>query len=317
MTGGNGLKNLGNHIGLSSSSPKHTSEKSLSHNRLHQKSDNSSRDLASIIGIEPLAENGQGDDEHFRNDYDKTEPENILKGVKRAKTRFSKHHHQKGEPLLWLLYPERYPQVAESFRSLMNKVIALKENEKLKIFLMTGPHENAGVSTITFNLALALAFDLIDKQVLIVDTNISKPSLHTAFGYSVNPGLIDYLFGIRQLNEIIRVCDYPNLNLLPSGTIDHLTVIPFDLAKFSFFLEAVREQYDFILLDAAPLLTSPQTRAISSKADGVIIIIEANRTRWEVMRDLKQRLENDGANLVGSFINKRSFVIPKWLYHWI
>jgi Mrp family chromosome partitioning ATPase len=119
------------------------------------------------------------------------------------------------------------------------------------------------------------------------------------------------------LEEIILSSDYPNLHLIHSGSIDFLTVVPFDLAEFSHFLNDVREQYDFILLDSAPLLKSSQTQSLSSKVDGVIIVAEANRTRWQVMADLKNQLESNGANLIGSFLNKRRFPIPKWLYRWI
>jgi len=302
---------LGDLVGLEPSTPKRLQQSESTPEKLSNQTPEKPEDLGNLVGVEPAAKY-----DNTKNLQENARPsENTSSNIKLHIThRKSQRKPKKGEPALWLLDPVKYPHVIETFRSIMNKIIALKEAKKYTVFQITSPHEGAGVSTITFNLALALAFDLTDKRILLVDTNIFKPSLHTAFGYSINPGLMDYIFGIRQLSEIYRVSDYPNLMLIPSGTIDHLTVTPFDLDEFSFFLEDARKQYDFVLLDAAPVLKSNQMRAISSKTDGVIIVAEANRTRREVVVELKQRLKNDGVTIIGSFLNKRRFFIPKWFY---
>jgi capsular exopolysaccharide synthesis family protein len=311
-------KDLGDIIGVGPSSQNYLNEVNSFSPKKNLASSNDSRDLASIVGLKPSADFDNGDNRYRLNDQKKSENKISDKNTSKITIQSAKpHHHKKGEPFLWLLYPELYPHVVEVFRYLKTKISASEGDKKLKTFLITGPHENCGVSTVAFNLALTLSFDMIDKQILLVDTNTSTPSLHSAFGYPVNPGLMDYLFGIRPLEEIILSSDYPNLHLIPSGSIDFLTVVPFDLAEFSHFLNDVREQYDFILLDSAPLLKSSQTQSLSSKVDGVIIVAEANRTRWQVMADLKNQLESNGANLIGSFLNKRRFPIPKWLYRWI
>ncbi len=274
-----------------------------------------SSDLASAVGL-GLSDASVQDK---RDNYKKNSPKASVSSpkkrpkqiVKKSKKRLSQ---SKNAPMLWLLFPELYPSVTESFRYLKSKTFVLERRKSLKTLMVTGPQQKVGVSTIAFNLALILAFDMIDRRILLVDTNLSNPSLHASFDQSINPGLMDYLFGIRPLSEIIRASDYPNLHLIPSGTIETLQVIPFDLKEFDYFLTEVCEQYDYIILDSAPALKSSQTQSLSSKTDGVIVVAEANKTRWQVMADLKQQLENDGANIIGSFLNKRRFPIPKWLY---
>ncbi|MDM8554715.1 CpsD/CapB family tyrosine-protein kinase [Desulfococcaceae bacterium HSG7] len=311
---------LGDIIGLKPLSKKHSNEKNSFGPKQNPESNNKSMDLASIVGLKPPANFDNGDNKYRLNEQKKSENKISDKNTSKITIQSAKpRHHKKGEPILWLLYPELYPHVVEVFRHLKTKIAALesKRNKQLKTLLITGPHEKCGVSTVAFNLALTLSFDMIDKQILLVDINISAPSLHSTFGYPINPGLMDYLFGIRPLDDIILPSDYPNLHLIPSGSIDFLTVVPFDLAEFSHFLDDVKEQYDFILLDSAPLLKSSQTLSLSSKTDGVIIVAEANKTRWQVIADLKNQLDNNGANLIGGFLNKRRFPIPKWLYRWI
>jgi len=308
-------KNLGDILGLVSPAQKQSNATESLPQKEKFAMNSGSGDLAGAIGLSPSIKLDDQDSGYHTGNQKVTEVNTYREYIQKIKKKSTKRHHKKkGEPILWLLFPELYPHVVETFRYLKTKVSILEENNKLKSLLVTGPDENVGVSTIAFNLALILAFDMIDKRILLVDTNLPNPSLHNSFNFSVNPGLMDYLFGIRPLNEIIRTSDFPNLHLIPSGTIENLQVIPFDLKEFAYFLIEVRQQYDFIILDSAPALKSSQTQSLSSKTDGVIVVAEANKTRWQVMADLKQQLENDGANIVGSFLNKRRFPIPKWLY---
>jgi Mrp family chromosome partitioning ATPase len=125
---------------------------------------------------------------------------------------------------------------------------------------------------------------------------------------------MEYLFEGLSLPEVIQPSPLPNLDLICIGQYDRQIISPFDSLEFSNFLEETRKHYHFVLLDSAPALRSGQTRNISSKVDGVIVVAEANKTRWQVVAELKRQLESDEARLVGSFLNKRRFVIPKWVY---
>lgn len=219
-------------------------------------------------------------------------------------------------PVLWMLTPNKFPFALESFRALKNKVTALKENENLSIFLITGASRKVGGSTVTFNLAITLGMDLSEKRLLLVDANLEHPSLDKAFNISPSPGLKDHIFEGRSLQTVLQEGPLPNLDLLSVGKSSQL-ISPFDTEEFSEFIEDVKTIYDVVLFDSAPALHSSQTRLISAKADGVIIVVEANSTRWEVVSELKRQLEIESARIVGSFLNKRIFVIPKWVYRFI
>jgi Mrp family chromosome partitioning ATPase len=223
-------------------------------------------------------------------------------------------HRSKEAPVLWMLEPQKYPRVLESFRLLENKAITFKEKGNLKTFLLTGSEEKVGVSTVTFNLGLVMSLSLADQRILLIDANLSNPSLHLAFGRALKPGLMEYLFEGLSLTEIIQPSPLPNLDLICIGQFDNQVISPFDSLEFSNFLKEAKRHYSFILLDSAPALRSGQTRNISSKVDGVIVVAEANRTRWQVVSELKRQLESDEARLIGTFLNKRRFVIPKWVY---
>jgi len=71
---------------------------------------------------------------------------------------------------------------------------------------------------------------------------------------------------------------------------------------------------DWILIDTPPISISSDAIAIAAKADGVIMVIKAEKTRWEVAQNTKQRIEGGNGNIIGVVLNGRRFYIPKWLY---
>ena len=227
-----------------------------------------------------------------------------------------RNHHGK-DPKMWLLEPAKYPQVLEIFRVVKNSLVRLKKTDNLKVFLITGAEKKVGISTVTYNLGLVLAGDLSDHRVLLVDTNLANPSLHTAFERPLRPGLMDCLDQRLPWQKVVKRSHLPNLDLISIGQFNGRISSPFDLMEFSMFLEEVRRHYHYILLDSEAPFRSSETRIVSLKVDGVLIVVEANKTRWEVVNELKRQLENDGANLVGSFLNKRRFFIPNWVYRFI
>lgn len=218
----------------------------------------------------------------------------------------------------WLHTPlQQDQQVLEAFRNLKNKLVSFRSREQFRTFLLTGTESGVGVSTVVGNLALVLGMDLSDQRILLVDANLSVPSLHRHFGLAGGPGLMDHLFGGVPEEEIICDTTLPNLKIIAAGETGQGIYSPFELSKFSAFLTQQKRHFDFILFDSAPALRSSHTRNLSLHVDGVVVVAEANRTHWEVLTELQRQLADDGGRLLGGFLNKRRFVIPRWLYRFI
>lgn len=179
---------------------------------------------------------------------------------------------------------------------------------------ITGANRHAGSSTTASNLALVLAWDLVDHRILLVDGNLADPSAHQTFGLLREPGLLNYLTGEMDLQQVVQPTMRPNLEVITIGKPATQVLSPFDLLKFATFLEEMRTRYDFVLFDSAPILGSSDSFTISTKVDGVIIVAEANHTRYESIISIENYLQ-DSANFMGIVLNKRRFVIPKVLYN--
>ncbi len=228
---------------------------------------------------------------------------------KNIKRRFLRH-----KPALWMVAPERYSSIVEGFRRLANKIAFISDTKKMKVFLMTGSDSQVGTSTILFNTALMMGRSMLDRKILLVDSNIDRPSLHVAFEHSPDACLMDYMFAGASLADIIQPTFLPNLDIITCNRIDDPLLSPFTRPTFSRFFQEIREHYELILLDSAPALRSSHTRMLLPQSDGAIIVAEADKTQTRILEELVRLLNMEGATLLGSFLNKRRYVIPKWIY---
>jgi|UniRef100_A0A7V6DPU3 succinoglycan biosynthesis transport protein ExoP len=221
-----------------------------------------------------------------------------------------------GGPPLWMKHPQDYPSLVGSFRSLKYNLALLKKSEGRKIISITGSDPQVGVTTVAANLAAIMAWDFCDQRILLIDANLDHPQLHATFGKSPEPGLLEHLIDQLPVTTIIQPTFLPNLDLVALGQQAKRVASPFDLQRFSEFLEEVREKYDFVILDTAPILRASDSLIISGKVDGVVAVAGANQTRYEVMLEAGRQIEKIG-KLEGGVLNKRRFVIPRALYRFL
>ncbi len=246
------------------------------------------------------------------------------------------------QPSLWMRTPGAYPQLHGDYGNMKNNLLLHKQRHGSKVFLFTGPGKGVGVSTTTANLALLLAKDLLDQRILLVDCNLNDPVVHAAFQQSMSPGLLDYICQpnpdtaliskasqalagqtalpvgnvLPTIQPVVQPSWLQNLDLVTLGTQDPQIVSPFDLRKFSEFLREAQTEYDLILLDGPPLFSSSHSLIIAGQVDGIVMVVEACRTRYEVIIEMKQLLARHGS-MCGGVLNKRQYVIPGFIYKYI
>ena len=219
-------------------------------------------------------------------------------------------------PHLWLRTLDEQPALADKFRHVKHHLNVLRNKAGLKVFAFTAPHSQAGVSTLASNVSLVMAWDFLDQRILLVDTQLRKPVLHRAFGVQPQPGLLDYLLNGQDLSRVCQPTFRPNLDLISRGETPGMAASPFDLKRFGDFLEDIRGHYDFVILDCPPVLEASDAQVICQKVDGVVIIVEANRLRYEVLTACLDELSPQ-SRLVGYIFNKRQFFIPDFLYRFV
>jgi capsular exopolysaccharide synthesis family protein len=151
----------------------------------------------------------------------------------------------------------------------------------MKTILVTGAAQGCGTSTTAVNLATALADDG-RSGVLMVDANLKTPSLHHFFKTDSFKGMSELLdvrgeksFGFKKIGD-------NELYLFPCGIKRSKSDGYFESQRFEQFLNNVRNSFDYIIFDSAPIPGFPDTQILCSKVDGVILVITYDKTRRQV-----------------------------------
>ncbi len=178
---------------------------------------------------------------------------------------------------------------------------------------ITSCHGGEGVSTVAAHLAIAAA-GVGDRRVLLVDCNPARPSVERNFGVKAAPGLIDVLTDGDRLANAVQESGVANLKVLAAGGVDGNRIAVHNSAGFGQLIDTLQRDHDLVVLDMPPAASSNGKIAPVGLLDGVLLVVEAERIRWEVAQRTKELLTQAGAQLLGVVLNKRQEHVPSWLY---
>jgi Mrp family chromosome partitioning ATPase len=199
------------------------------------------------------------------------------------------------------------------------------EYEKLKVMLaleatrsdvrsvmLVSPLGGEGVTTVTLGLAASMA-EVVRQGVLVVDLNSANPVLGQRLALDPDLGLGELLAKDANRAEAVVESPIPHLFLLGRGRREADLSQPSSLALFEELLRELRPDFDHILIDGGALATSPDSLMVASKADGVILVVQAERTGSDTVREASDQLRMAGANLLGVVLNRRREYLPGFL----
>jgi tyrosine-protein kinase Etk/Wzc len=209
-------------------------------------------------------------------------------------------------------------QAAESFRALRTNLQFLRLEARGKVFLLTSSFVQEGKTLNIVNLALSMA--QAGNKVLLVDADLRKPNVHRVFGLSREPGVTDYVLGNYHWREIIgnisdvMLGDFEIEDLLKTPGMDNLHFVtagtkppnPTEILssqRFREFLRDARQAYDFIFVDAPPILPVADATEIAPLMDGVFLVYTVGKIGRGVLKRAKSNLDNVDARVLGVILN--------------
>jgi protein-tyrosine kinase len=176
-------------------------------------------------------------------------------------------------------------------------------------FVSASPGE--GTSTLSVEFARVAARDL-DSKVLLVDADRVKPTTATGFGCPTNVGLIDTLQTGPALDlTMIRSPDNAHFQV---GALCGRQSQPLSGKKVAALYEQLRARYQLTILDCPAVFSDRYFDLSPDAADGIVLIVQAERSRPEMIRRAKSLIENIGGKLVGAILNRRQVYIPDFIY---
>jgi capsular exopolysaccharide synthesis family protein len=208
---------------------------------------------------------------------------------------------------------------AEAFRALRTNIQFLRLETKGKVFLITSAFVQEGKTVNAINLALIMA--QAGNKVLLVDADLRKPLVHKYYGLPIGPGLTDYVLGNYHWNEVtntisdIMLGEFGIDDILKTPGMDTLHIVtagtkppnPSEILnsnRFRQFLKEVSKDYNFIFVDAPPVMPVADASDIARLADGVILVYMTGKIGRGVLKRVKTNLENVDAKLTGVILNK-------------
>lgn len=211
------------------------------------------------------------------------------------------------------------PYVEEQYHRLRRHLLPNSKRGAVKVVMVAATDHGEGCTTTAAILASTLARS-INSKVLLVDANLRTPALDQVFeqanGYKL-VGLADTILAEAPLDQSIYQTDIPNLFFMPCGKAITSPSYIFDNAPISDMLSELRQRFDLVIFDGSPLRDYSESSFLAEKMDGVILVVEAERTRAEVLRKIRKDLESTGVNILGVVLNKKRNYIPEYLQRFL
>lgn len=199
----------------------------------------------------------------------------------------------------------------EQLSNLEQQTVLLMKNEGFRVFNFTSSNEGEGVSSVAGALARLMAGK--SMKILLVDANCSRPVQHTKFNVPLSPGFSDAL-AAGSVSGAVHEFHSGGLEILPSGNGAYELSSAAGHEKLSLLMSSVRAHFDCVIIDSPPLLASSDSLAMAIASDVTFLIIQANRTPWEVANRSKKLLEEKACRIGGVVLNRTVHVIPSWIY---
>ncbi|MBN1845845.1 MAG: polysaccharide biosynthesis tyrosine autokinase [Sedimentisphaerales bacterium] len=191
--------------------------------------------------------------------------------------------------------------IAESYKTIRTAVYFGVPEGQAKTILITSPAPGDGKSTLTSNLATAMA--QADQKTLIIDADFRKPMQHNIFDINQKPGISDLLAGFGRLEDIIQSTSQPNLDLMPCGSIPVNPSEILNSQAFSKLLERLCRSYDRILIDSPPVMPVADARVLGALTDVTVVVLRADKSTRKASQQARDGLLSVGARILGAVVN--------------
>ncbi len=194
----------------------------------------------------------------------------------------------------------------ESFLQLVTS-IKYASDSKLETLVITSPSQGDGKSTISVNVALAMAE--LEPRVLLVDADLRRASIHTKLRMKNERGLSDLLVGRAKLDDVVQKTKYPGLDILTSGTPTPNPIKLLESQRMDDMLREASEHYRCVIVDTAALSVNLDAAVVSRKVDGTVVVLSAGTTDLREAKNALRRLKQVGVkNILGFVLNR---VVPR------
>lgn len=186
--------------------------------------------------------------------------------------------------------------ISEAYRTLRTNLSFYSLDNPLTTLVVTSPAPSEGKSTTIANLAVTMAQS--GRKTVIVDCDLRRPSLHELFNLKAEPGFTDYILA-DEMAVPLQATGIENLQLLSSGTKPPNPADMLGAKKVDQLIARLKEEAEIILFDAPPVVAVTDAVVLGAKVDGVLLVIQAGKTKRDHAERAKETLAKANVRIVG------------------
>lgn len=192
--------------------------------------------------------------------------------------------------------------LSEAYRVIRTNVMASANSMNARVLLVTSIHPGEGKSTTALNLAAAIA--QTGATAILVDSDLRRPTVHSNLSLPRGPGMRDVLTRNGSFRDIVRQGPIPGLSALTSGAPPDNPAELMGCEEMRGLLKDLSETYDWVIVDAPPVGGMADALIIGGVVDGIVLVVEGDRTTRAVATDGVAQLTSVGGRLLGAIINR-------------
>ena len=190
--------------------------------------------------------------------------------------------------------------IAEAFRKLRTNLQFLTVDHPPRVIVVTSSSPSEGKSTTSINIALALAE--AEHNVVLVDGDLRRPTVAKSLGVLGSVGVSTVLSGGAPLSEVLQSTAFTRLTVLASGPTPPNPSELLGSLTAQKMLNELRTQFDYVIIDSAPLLAVTDAAILAANADGALVVVRAGKTRRDQLAHAIGMLNDVGATLLGAVL---------------
>jgi polysaccharide biosynthesis transport protein len=190
---------------------------------------------------------------------------------------------------------------AEAYRVLRTNLMFSRKDDKLNTLAVVSAGAGEGKSTTVFNIATVFAQS--GHRVVMVDSDLRRPTLHKLANVANTIGLTNYLLKQNTLEEVIQTTSLPNLDFMASGKLPSSSLGILSSAQMKDLISELKQRYDYVFFDSPPIMGVSDASILASEVDMTLQVIQYRRYPQPMNIRAKQLIEKVGGNLVGIVLN--------------
>ncbi|MCK4304842.1 MAG: CpsD/CapB family tyrosine-protein kinase [Candidatus Eisenbacteria sp.] len=196
--------------------------------------------------------------------------------------------------------------------TLRGNVDVLLSRQSRQVVCFTGAVPGEGSTTLAVHYAYLIS-SVVGKRVLLVDGDMARSHLSLSDAIGERAGLSELLTSDLPLESAIVGTEDPKLHFLPAGQdqIHHIEAVT--SGPIRSLLDHLGERYDAVVIDSAPVLEHPESPLIGAACDGVVLVVRAERMRWEIAQRALRELNIARCRILGSVLNAWRPSLPSFL----